>query len=85
MGSMSETRRERRIRDRLRMKAKAARIYPHDPKRRHADNLAVCSCHMCCNPRRNDFLGRRDKLTIQEQRHLQDGHFRSTFSSISSF
>lgn len=68
---MHEARRDRRIRDRLRMKMKAARVYPMDPKRRDADNLAACSCHMCRNPRRNGFLGRHDRLTLQERRHLE--------------
>lgn len=33
-----------------------------------ADNLQKCSCHMCCNPRRNDFVKGKDKLTISEQK-----------------
>ncbi len=48
-----EKRRERRIRDRLRMEAKARRIYPDQPKAVwRADYLASCSCALCGNPRR---------------------------------
>lgn len=36
---------------------------------KHADNLAKCSCHMCCNPRR---LG---ELTIQEKKVSQRERF----------
>lgn len=46
-----------------RMKAKALRIYPHDPKARLADHLAQCSCHMCGNERRH--FG---NPTVQEKR-----------------
>lgn len=47
-----EKKRERRIRDRLRMKAKARRVRPDQPKAVWAaDYLAVCSCAMCGNPR----------------------------------
>lgn len=31
-----------------------------------ADNLAKCSCHMCCNPRRNTLLKGKERLTRQE-------------------
>jgi len=34
------------------MKAKARRLYPHDPSARNANHLAACSCWMCGNPRR---------------------------------
>jgi len=60
---MQEQKRERRIRDKLRMKAKCAKLYPRDPKRRDADNLAVCSCWMCGNPRK--FFAEE---TMQERR-----------------
>ena len=33
-----------------------------------ADNLTRCSCHMCCNERRNPWLPGREKMTIQERR-----------------
>lgn len=50
-----------------RMKAKAKRVYPGDPNAtRHADNLALCSCWMCRNPR-HTWKG-KDKLTLQERR-----------------
>lgn len=65
-----EKKRERRIRDKQRMKAKAktvARISWNyaDPARavKHADYLAVCSCTQCGNPRRH--FGER---TLQERR-----------------
>jgi hypothetical protein len=41
---------ERRFRQAA-MKAKARRIYPHDPKARAANHLKVCSCWMCGNQR----------------------------------
>lgn len=65
-----EKKRERRIRDSERMKAKAVKyakqytsLYAGDIKRavKHADYLAVCSCSMCGNPRR--YWG---KPTMQE-------------------
>lgn len=65
-----EKRRERRIRDSKRMKAKAVRLakrswgyYNPDRAIKHADYLAVCSCSMCGNPRRH--FGKR---TFQEIR-----------------
>lgn len=73
---MNEARRERRIRDKRRMKEKAAKIYPHDPRRRNADHLAVCSCHMCRNPRRNFFLGAVDRLTMQERKQAEADRLR---------
>lgn len=54
---MKEPKRARRIRDLLRMKAKARKLYPHDPQGRNANHLAVCSCWACGNPRRH--LGER--------------------------
>lgn len=42
----------RRRQDALRMKAKARRVYPDDPKARHANHLAACSCLGCGNERR---------------------------------
>lgn len=44
--------RARRIADKLRMKAKAKRVYPRDEKARNADHLKCCSCFMCGNPRK---------------------------------
>ena len=32
-----------------------------------ADNMAKCSCHMCCNERRNPHLTPKEKLTRQEK------------------
>jgi hypothetical protein len=67
-----EQKRERRIRDKQRMKAKARRVsrlwrsyYDGDSSRamKHADYLAVCSCSMCGNPRR--WFGER---TMQEKK-----------------
>lgn len=61
-----EKKRERRIRDSLRMKARARRIYPGHPKAVfYADRLAVCSCAMCGNPRHVWKDGAR---TLQERR-----------------
>ncbi len=75
-----EQKRARRIRDKLRMKAKAVRIYGRmdsegmDPMRhaKLADHIAVCSCQMCRNPRRSTFYTGEDKLTMQERRVLQE-------------
>lgn len=59
-----EPKRARRRRDRLRMKAKARRLYPETAQPgRLADHLAVCSCWACGNPRR-----RLREITIQEKR-----------------
>jgi hypothetical protein len=65
-----EKKRERRIRDKQRMKAKARKVARtrwgySDPNRtvKQADYLAVCSCCMCGNPRRH--FGSR---TLQEIR-----------------
>ena len=33
-----------------------------------ADNLQKCSCHMCCNPRRNPFMKSKERLTLAEQK-----------------
>ena len=59
-----ETKRQRRRGDLQRMKAKALRLRPHDPKARQAEYLASCSCWMCGNPRR--FM-KTDRLTLQER------------------
>lgn len=48
-----DMKRARRRHDRQRMIAKARRIRPwEDVPQRAADNLAICSCRMCGNPRR---------------------------------
>lgn len=65
-----ETKRERRRRDLLRMKAKAVRYHKSngwgDPARvhKHAEYLAVCSCSMCGNPRRWFGLRTRAELVV---------------------
>ncbi len=53
----------RRRTDAARMKAKARRVYPHDPAARNANHLAACSCPICGNPRRHG-----DEPTLQERR-----------------
>ena len=76
-----EEKRARRIRDKLRMKAKAVRVYSRydlpasDPKRhaKLADHMASCSCQMCRNPRRSTFHSGLDRLTMQERRHINEG------------
>lgn len=76
---MFEPKKARRIRDKLRMKAKAVRVYGRmdspglDPRRHEklADHLAACSCQMCRNPRRSTFYTGIDKLTMQERRHIE--------------
>jgi hypothetical protein len=55
-----------------RMKAKARRIYPRDPRAAHrADYLAICSCWMCRNPRHSEKGD--DALTLQERRQGSAG------------
>lgn len=74
-----EPKRARRIRDKLRMKAKAVRLYGRldahgqDPKRhaKLADHITACSCHMCRNPRRSRLHSGASLLTIQERRHAE--------------
>ena len=61
-------RREKRIAAKQRMKAKAKRI---GRKTKEADHLAVCSCSMCCNGRRNEWVSNTEKLTMQERRRLE--------------
>jgi len=34
--------------------------------RRHADNLKMCSCDICCTPRRSRLV--KEKRTVQERR-----------------
>jgi hypothetical protein len=51
------------------MKVKARRIRPWDEQGRLADNLAVCSCLGCGNPRRH--VPGTKGLTIQERRQNQ--------------
>ena len=63
-----ETKRQRRRRDLLRMKAKAKRIHPHNPQATSAEHLAVCSCWMCGNQRR--YAKGHEKLTPQERRQV---------------
>ena len=49
-----------------RMKNKARRLYPDTDKAEHyADYLTVCSCMMCCNPRRYG------EITLQERRFYE--------------
>lgn len=74
-----EPKRARRIRDKLRMKAKAVRVYsrldlPGSDPMRHAklaDHIAVCSCNMCCNPRRSRLYSGQSVLTMQERKHSE--------------
>jgi hypothetical protein len=35
-----------------------------------AHTAALCSCEMCCNPRRSGFNKGKGRLTMQELRHL---------------
>ncbi|RUW85197.1 hypothetical protein [Mesorhizobium sp. M1E.F.Ca.ET.063.01.1.1] len=63
-----EKKRARRRRDLLRMKQRALRIYPHDKNATQAEYLAVCSCWMCGNQRRNDWQPKIERLTMQERR-----------------
>ncbi|MET2828936.1 hypothetical protein [Mesorhizobium shangrilense] len=67
-----EAKRDRRRRDKWRMKQKALRFYPHDQRAITADYLAVCSCFTCGNPRRNLWESKENRLTMQERRFLAD-------------
>ena len=59
-----DMKRARRRHDRARMVARAMRVYPWaKAPQKLADNLAVCSCWMCGNPRRWWY-----ELTMQERR-----------------
>ncbi len=66
-----EKKRDRRIRDKQRMKKKARRLYPHNEHGTLADNLAHCSCWMCGNPRK--FFKGKYKYSLQEMKHMLDG------------
>lgn len=85
-----EKKRERRIRNRLRMTAKGRSYFkirhsyyftesaPHFYEeaemhgRKFHDNLCVCSCDQCCNPRRAEWTSGRHGLTLQERRAIQN-------------
>lgn len=47
-------------------KRQARNLYPHDPKARNANHLAMCSCHMCGNPRKH-----WKQKTITELRQIE--------------
>lgn len=34
------------------------------------ENRKLCSCEMCCNPRRSDWYKGKGKLTMQEKRAM---------------
>lgn len=51
---MDVPKRSRRRMDLARMKAKARKLYPHDPQAKLADHLAECSCPSCGNQRRHE-------------------------------
>lgn len=68
--SSPETKRQRRRRDALRMKARSLRIRPWDVQARAADYLKVCSCRMCGNPRRTEKTD--GALTLQERRRARE-------------
>lgn len=68
-----EPKRAYRIRHKLRMKAKALRIFAGyglpDPRNiKLADHLAHCSKSCCCNPRRSKLHSGASRLTMQERR-----------------
>lgn len=37
---------------------------------RAANNMCMCSCHMCCNPRHSPYNKGSRKLTFQEEKFL---------------
>lgn len=40
----------------------------HRGASRLRDNMKICSCWMCCNPRRSSMFKKRERLTMQEHR-----------------
>lgn len=39
---------------------------------RMAENMQMCSCQSCRNPRHCDWNSNKEKLTIQERKHLEN-------------
>ena len=79
MGRMQEkeVRRRRRI-ERQRMLRKARKLGKSWSVRdvewfavRVADNLKMCSCHMCRSPRRSQYSRSMEKLTMQERKFAE--------------
>lgn len=71
-----EAKRARRRRDLQRMKAKAVRTfkrYGFSPEHlaRRANNMALCSCDMCGNPRWSGW-NKGERLTLQERRFMAE-------------
>ena len=79
-----ESKRDRRIRDRMRMIARGRRyrlqenwwwaVSKHRREsaemhgRLYHDHLKMCSCDVCCNPRHSGYSKGQIKLTMQERR-----------------
>jgi len=64
---IKDRKRARRRHDRARMIARARRVRPWSKvPQKEADNLAMCSCWMCGNPRRW-----QSELTMQERRQAR--------------
>lgn len=78
--------RRRRLNDVARMRSKAQRIARlmfadlrgqkreeiiENFVRTHANNLAKCSCSMCCNRRRSPYSKGSLRLTMQERRRAR--------------
>jgi hypothetical protein len=83
-----EEKRQRRRRDKVRMKARSRWIYGRIKSTRYgwdeseyldwlkrcerwADNIKVCSCSGCGNPRRSGW-NKKERITMQERRFLCD-------------
>lgn len=65
-----DMKRARRRHDRARMIAKAIRVYPWNKfPQKAANNLAMCSCWMCGNPRRwgRDLLMHERRQAVRER------------------
>lgn len=45
-----------------------SRMKEHTYDNHLIDTPKRCSCHMCCNPRRNDYIKKKEKLTIAERK-----------------
>ena len=67
----------RAMRDKKVAQALRSRVCENDLERakRLADNLAICSCSMCRNPRRSSFHKGVRKLTLQERKAQGSGSY----------
>ena len=62
---------EHRIKERKVRERQSTVFYDEDVKEvgMLAQHGKLCSCHMCCNPRRSEWTPKKERPTIQERRH----------------